>query len=217
MSLLDPIYDSPAMPRLARELDQAVREETRRREVFRDWLQDDVKAEFINGERIVHSPARLAHTDAMFRIAKILDVHVLRRSLGKIGIKKCLVGMTRNDYEPDVCWWGPKTAKLFTGETMVFPAPDLVVEVLSPSTERRDRGVKFEDYAAHGVAEYWIVDADARVVEQYILRGEVFAELAKWGADSVLRSAAVGGIEVPVAAVFDDAAQAAALERIWRG
>ncbi len=39
-----------------------------------------------------------------------------------------------------------------------FPAPDLIVEVLSESTEANDRGIKFEDYAAHGVVEYWIVD-----------------------------------------------------------
>ncbi|GAB2598351.1 Uma2 family endonuclease [Spirosoma areae] len=41
---------------------------------------------------------------------------------------------------------------------MKLPAPDLVIEVLSKSTARRDRGVKFTDYAANGIAEYWIVN-----------------------------------------------------------
>ena len=51
---------------------------------------------------------------------------------------------------------------------MQFPPPDLVVEVLSESTEKRDRGVKFEDFAAHGVGEYWMIDADKETLEQYL-------------------------------------------------
>jgi Uma2 family endonuclease len=50
-------------------------------------------------------------------------------------------------------------------------APDLVVEILSDSTERRDRGVKRERYGAFGVSEYWIVDTDAKHVELYRLIG----------------------------------------------
>jgi Uma2 family endonuclease len=49
----------------------------------------------------------------------------------------------------------------------VVGAPDLVIEILSPSTEVRDRGVKVERYGVHGVPEYWIVDGDNEVVEVY--------------------------------------------------
>ena len=53
-------------------------------------------------------------------------------------------------------------------------APDLVVEILSASTERRDRGIKRERYAAYGVPEYWIIDTDAKHVEVYRpARGEL--------------------------------------------
>lgn len=41
---------------------------------------------------------------------------------------------------------------------MVHPAPDFTVEVLSKSTASKDKGVKLEDYAAHGVRGYWIID-----------------------------------------------------------
>ena len=50
---------------------------------------------------------------------------------------------------------------------MRFPAPDLVVEVLSVSTVVIDCGVAFEDYAAHGVGGYWMIDPDTKTVEQY--------------------------------------------------
>lgn len=49
----------------------------------------------------------------------------------------------------------------------VVGVPDLLIEILSPSTESRDRGVKVDRYGIHGVPEYWIVDGDNEVVEVY--------------------------------------------------
>jgi len=58
-------------------------------------------------------------------------------------------------------------------------APDLVVEILSPSTAKLDRGAKLQAYERAGVREYWIVDPDARVVEQYELVGGTFRPCAE--------------------------------------
>ncbi|OXS59188.1 hypothetical protein B1A99_11165 [Cohnella sp. CIP 111063] len=57
-------------------------------------------------------------------------------------------------------------------------APDLVVEILSPSTRKRDKVVKAAAYAKHRVPEYWLVDPEARTLEQYRLDGERY-ELAQ--------------------------------------
>ena len=51
------------------------------------------------------------------------------------------------------------------GEKQVTGAPDLVVEILSPSTAHRDRGIKLDLYARHGVRQYWIVDPVEDVVD----------------------------------------------------
>ena len=51
----------------------------------------------------------------------------------------------------------------------VYPAPELVVEVLSTSTRHRDRGVKMEAYALDGVMEHWLADPVKQTVEQYVL------------------------------------------------
>ncbi|PRX72194.1 Uma2 family endonuclease [Cohnella sp. SGD-V74] len=51
-------------------------------------------------------------------------------------------------------------------------APDLVIEILSPSTRKRDKVVKAAAYAKHKVPEYWLVDPEARTLEQYWLDGE---------------------------------------------
>ena len=62
---------------------------------------------------------------------------------------------------------------------MQFPAPDIVVEVLSPSTEKYDRETKFDDYVAHGIKEYWIIDAEHETIEQYFLQDEKYELLLK--------------------------------------
>jgi Uma2 family endonuclease len=78
-----------------------------------------------------------------------------------------------------------------------FPVPDLVVEVLSNSTEERDRGVKFEDYVVNGVGEYWIVDADESVIEQYVLQAGEY-ELKLKSSSGRLRSEVIEGFTADV-------------------
>lgn len=78
---------------------------------------------------------------------------------------------------PDVCFWKQEKAEQFTAEQMKLPAPELIVEVLSKGTAKRDRatsvgGVKFTDYAANGIGEYWIVNPGKQTVEQYELDPE---------------------------------------------
>ena len=83
-----------------------------------------------------------------------------------------------------------------------FPAPEFIVEVLSPSTESIDRGDKFRDYAANGVREYWIIDPDAQTVEQYVLTDGAYALQVKLRSGTIA-SDVVTGFEIPVRAIFD--------------
>ena len=213
MTDLAPLLDSPALPALVERLQRTLTDEAERRTAFRDSLTSEEKAEFINGEVVVHSPARAAHIDATKRLFKLLDTYVQVHGLGWVGVEKALIGLTRNDYEPDVCFFGRDKADWIEPKTLLFPAPDLVVEVLSSSTERRDRGVKHADYAAHGVDEYWIVDAERETVEQHLLEGEAYDLAVKSGTGEVT-SRAVEGFVVPVRAVFDATANLAALRAV---
>lgn len=85
---------------------------------------------------------------------------------------------------------------------MHFPAPDFVVEILSDSTGTRDRGVKFDDYAAHGVQEYWIIDPEERAVEQYLLDGRTFELHQKLVGAGQLKAVAIPGFAADIAALF---------------
>ncbi|MPR34060.1 Uma2 family endonuclease [Salmonirosea aquatica] len=195
--------------------------ESARRQAFRKWLCDDVKAEFINGEVIMHSPVKRRHLDATQNLLMLLRVYVHKNDLGAVDSEKALIGLTRNDYEPDICYWNAETAASFTDDQMEHPVPDLIVEVLSRSTTGRDRGVKFEDYAAHGVREYWIIDPIRKAVEQYELdEGTMaFAKVAVLydDANDTLKALAVPGFEIPVRAIFDKKMNMDALQKILAG
>lgn len=94
-----------------------------------------------------------------------------------------------------------------------FPIPDLAVEVLSRSAEQRDRGVKFEDYAVHGVGEYWIIDAQSQAVEQYCPAKGTYVPVPRSPANE-LPSRVVERLSILVASVFDEAENLKALRQI---
>lgn len=201
---LGEVLGSHELPFVVRELQGVLVAERERREKFYDWLTPSTKAEFINGEVIVHSPARLGHIDVTGRLFVLLRSFVKRHKLGLVTSEKALICLTRNDYEPDICFFGVAKEAMLGPDTLKFPVPDFIVEVLSESTEQRDRTVKMQDYALHGVAEYWIVDAEAECIEQRLLSGGRYGEptVARSG---TLKSPTIAGFELPVRAIFDEA------------
>jgi len=98
---------------------------------------------------------------------------------------------------------------------MIFPAPDFIAEILSKSTEKIDRGVKFEDYAFHKVKEYWIIDPDNETVEQYLLDKEGRYSLFVKVIDGRIESKTVAGFNIPVKALFDDAINIDTLKQMF--
>jgi Uma2 family endonuclease len=208
--LLDAILSSPCLPDYAEVINARLREEHQRRQRFYAEMSDEHKMEFIEGEIILHSPARNWHLVAKKHLMALLDMHVRIQKLGHVVDEKCLCVFPRNDYEPDIVFFGPDKAATFKPDTLKFPVPDLAVEVLSESTEKRDRGVKFTDYEAHGVSEYWIIDPESQTLEQYVKREGAFQLQTKSGSGEV-RSDVVPGFCIPIPAIFDDTANLAAL------
>jgi Uma2 family endonuclease len=172
------------------------------REKFYQIIENNHKVEFINGKTIFHTPSQKRHIDVVGNLVRLLSTFVDEHNLGWLGFYDIMVSLTRNDYTPDVCFWKQSRAKDFEEDQMQFPAPDLVVEVLSKSTANNDRTIKYEDYEAHGVKEYWIVDPTKKIVEQYILSHKKY-ELVFKGKDGNIESVAVKNFKVPVKAIFD--------------
>ncbi len=202
---MEELESSPEFLEHLARLNQVAEGEQQRREKFTEELSDDTKAEFINGQIVVHSPARRIHLDVSFFVTNLLGNFVMRNGLGVVFKEKCFVRCTRNDCEPDVCFFGTAKSEGWENDTEIFPPPDLVVEILSPSTARNDRTVKLQDYARHDVGEYWIMDGDAETVEQYTLPPgtKAYGLKAKLSPGEHLTSTVIASFTVPVAAFFD--------------
>jgi Uma2 family endonuclease len=213
------ILKSPGAVLIYQEMQTVLEDEARRREEFREWLTEDVKAEFINGEIVLHSPVKRGHLRASDNLYNLLRNFAQKNQLGATAVEKALVALTRNDYEPDICFWGNEKAATFDDNTMLHPAPDFVVEILSPSTKKHDRETKFEDYALHGVREYWIIDPDKQTVEQFALlmpTDTSYLPYGKFIPGDDIKSIALPGFEIPVAAIFDEKANFEALKNLMK-
>ena len=208
--------NSPVLPEILQEVEVAWAREQKLRQKFYQDITPEHKWEFIQGEVIMHSPAANRHLMATKRLMALMDTYVRVRQLGLVHSEKAMTSFPRNDYEPDVLFLGLAKASLIDPDTLRFPIPDLIVEVLSPSTEKRDRGVKFEDYALHGVGEYWIVDPAAETVELYRLSGDAYPPVPAQ-AEGLLSSDVIPGFEISVRAVFDEAENLQALRGMLAG
>ena len=132
------------------------------------YKEEYLKEELINGQVVLMSPqTSISHVKIIDNISTIFNIFLKGKTCQSFpdGVA---VFLTEKDYfVPDfmvVC--DPDKVK-YNG---VYGAPDLVVEVLSPSTAKRDRGYKKQVYEQCGVQEYWIVDVDSKRLEQYLLQ-----------------------------------------------
>lgn len=205
-TLLEKLLEAPDVQLVMEKARKALWEEKKQRLAFYEWVQADVKAEFINGEIVIHSPVKRRHLDASDNLNRLLSTYVDKHKLGICSTEKALISLTRNDYEPDICFWKTEKANTFTGDTMLHPAPDFVVEILSKGTAKRDKGIKMKDYAAHHIQEYWIIDAKNQLIYQYHLMdvtATTYTLKNKYTKKDTIENEVVIGFRIPVAAIFD--------------
>ena len=205
--ILDPIKHSPILPKLLEDLQWFWHDEQLRRREFYEWLTPNIKAEYVEGEVIMHSPVSIEHnrvTGNLFTAIKVFCNYYMSNAY--VGVEKMLTRFTRNDYEPDICYFGAEKAAQFKPSQNIFPVPDFIIEIISKSTEKNDRGIKYTDYEIHKVKEYWIVDPIAQKIEQYILINDIY-ELQPIVNDTIT-SVVIPNFSIPLQAVFDEAANA---------
>ena len=128
---------------------------------FQDWLQtpeDGLRHEILDGEHVVTPSPNLHHQRVSRRIQFQLYQPIELTGRGEVFDAPCGVRLSDEDVvEPDLFVVLAQRSEIML-ETHVDGAPDLVVEILSKSTGRRDRGIKKSRYARFRVPEYWIVD-----------------------------------------------------------
>ena len=124
--------------------------------------------------RLIMSPAPTPfHQLVALRLQDALYRWVDRRKLGVVlGAPSDVVLAPDLALQPDVLFIAKARQNII--KTHIYGAPDLVMEVVSPDRPRRDYKDKKEQYEAHGVKEYWIVDPDRRRIEVWTLRGDFY-------------------------------------------
>ena len=142
---------------------------TKRRWTYAEFArlpsEGGARQEIIGGELFMTPAPGTHHQRVVTRLTTLLSGFVQEHSLGEVLAGPIDVLFAEGDYlEPDLVFVARDHEALLSDRGIEGP-PDLVVEVVSPSTEARDRGVKLERYRHFGVGEYWIVDPDSRMVE----------------------------------------------------
>ncbi|HYV92428.1 MAG TPA: Uma2 family endonuclease [Chitinophagales bacterium] len=202
-SILEPLVESPRLNNYLAELEIIALKERIKRMEFYNSLNEDSNAEFINGNIVMHSPVTRIHSIVSDSTFHLLSTFCKLNNLGEVHHEKVMISLTRNDYEPDLCFFSKLKAKEFDDEMLLFPAPNLIVEILSKSTEDVDWGVKFEDYASHGINEYWIIDPRKKILEQYFLDKEQY-HLQFKGKSGTVKSRSIKNLQFTVKAIFDE-------------
>ena len=198
---------------IVERVSEELKKEQERRKAFYEWIDEDMKAEFIDGEIVVHSPVMKEHNDATKRMLALLDTYVKLKNIGYVGVEKVMVRFSRNDYEPDLCYFKTAKSKNFKKGQHLFPVPDMAIEVRSNSTAKNDAVTKYKDYEQHGVEEYWMVDPDKETIEQYLLVDGQYQLNLKTSEGNITSQAVIGFI-IPIKAIFDDSIQINTLRKI---
>ena len=171
---------------------------------YEDYLEtpDDERWELLNGELHMAPSPSMPHQIVNTRLSSRLLAFVEDRSLGKvISAPADVVFSDENVVQPDLLFVSTEREPIIT-RSHIQGAPDLVVEISSPSTDERDRTVKRKLYAEHGVKEYWLVDPDAMTVT-VLLHGERdFEEAGVYRKGETLTSPILQGFSVDLDYIF---------------
>ena len=134
-------------------------------------FKEEPRTELIDGKLVMLAAPSVAHERVTGSIYRIFGNFLFGKKCSAFSSNTAVYLDDGNEYQPDVkvvC--DPSKIKC----DGIHGAPDLVVEVLSRSTGRNDRGKKMQVYERSGVREYWIVDPANRTIEQYIPRDGKF-------------------------------------------
>ncbi len=171
---------------------------------YEDYAQlpEGAPYQLIDGELVMSPAPTPRHQRISQNLNRALDRFVEDHGLGEVYCSPIDVYLSDIDTpQPDILFIAKARLDII-GEKYIEGAPDLVVEILSPSTAYYDLKKKKRLYETSGVKEYWVVDPEAQEIEVYALvegRFELFAREAEQG---VISSKLLGGFSVDLEGVF---------------
>ena len=148
-------------------------------EQFLDMFDEDTRAEWVHGEVVYMSPASLIHQDLTGFLSAILRYYVEFCDLGMIcpAPFQMKTGPHLPGREPDILFINTNHLDRLRENFLNGPA-DMVVEIISPESVRRDRQDKFLEYEKGGVREYWLIDPMRKQAEFFTLKDHRFQQIS---------------------------------------
>ena len=149
---------------------------------------NDKRYELLDGDLVMTPAPGTAHQRVLRKLTIQLGLSVERTNVGEVFVAPFDVVLSDTDVvQPDLLFVSNERSHIITDEN-IQGAPDLVVEILSPSTAERDRTYKRALYAKYGVGEYWLVDTDAKSVTVLFQSDHGFTPAGTYGEGHVLIS-----------------------------
>jgi Uma2 family endonuclease len=172
-------------------------------EEFRQLPIDGKRYELVRGEVHVTPAPATRHQAVVQNLTVNLGSHVIKNHLGEVWTAPLDVRLGEDTaLQPDLIFISNARAGIIQ-EDWIAGAPDLVVEVLSPSTAAYDRATKLPIYADAGVPEVWLIDPQAKTVEVLKLQSKKYFVEVTHAGDQVLASNLFPGWQLPLHDLFD--------------
>jgi len=166
---------------------------------------DGLRHELIDGEHYVTPSPNAKHQQIVVKLTLRVGNWVEQHDAGKLFVAPFDVVFSQIDVvEPDLLYMSKMRADEILKAANVQGVPELVIEIGSPSTRRRDETVKRLLYERAGVSEYWVVDPELDVIRVYRREGERFARPAELSAEAgdVLTTTLLPGLALELVDIF---------------
>jgi Uma2 family endonuclease len=168
---------------------------------------DGKRHELIDGEHYVTPSPNIRHQRISGNLHLLIGTWLQQHPIGELFYAPLDVIFSNFDVvEPDLLYISNERAAQLAGQTHVHVVPELVIEIASQGTRKRDETIKRRLYERSGVTEYWVIDPDLDVVRVYRRSGERFdrpIELSR-EANDVLTTPLLRPLELPLERIFED-------------
>ena len=161
-------------------------------EEFLDWRDEDGIVEWVNGDVIMASPASAKHQRVGSFLEHILYNYVESRQLGEIFRAPFQMKLEFSGREPDIIYINSLHLDQIKKVYMEGPA-DMVVEIISTGSRKRNRKDKFAEYESAGISEYWLIDPIREQAEFYRIGKDRLYHLVPISNDGIYRSEVIPG------------------------
>ena len=164
---------------------------------------EGTRYQLVEGELILMAPApNLYHQDIAGRLYTVIANFLEKKKLGRVFIAPCDVYLSDHDVvQPDVLFVGKANFGILREEG-VHGAPDLVIEVLSPSTAQLDKKTKRRVYAQAGVKEMWLVDPLLSQIQRYDFASDTAKPVALIEENETFSTPLLPGLTISATEIF---------------